>query len=235
MFTVSSEEDNQTLSKWICGNQQTIKASITKDTMTFTDMIKGFNDKLEEQTKQDITTLTEMKGLSSSYMYRHYNIVLSKTSNKETMTDMIRHYNGARALFKPGCPFAINITSTTAELTWDEPKVCADFIHFYKIICEEKYNSVTCFFETPENASTFVVEGLKPHIEYEFKIQAIKNGGNKGTTSQTLNFGNLLRSNFRLIICCVLHCSVDMVHILILLYCDNKINDLSDYLYIFHY
>ncbi|XP_052066011.1 uncharacterized protein LOC127705694 isoform X2 [Mytilus californianus] len=186
MCTVCTEEDKKTFREWISDNQQTITKSITKDSMTFNDMIKGLDNTLDEKTKQDIKYLTGTKGRSSFNTYRHYHIVLSKTSNKNTMTEI-----GARAMFEPGCPSALNITSTKVELKWDEPSVGADFIDFYKIMCEEKRICVTCFFETPGSSCKYVVEGLKPNTEYAFTIQAIKKGGNKGTVSQTFTVSTL--------------------------------------------
>ncbi|XP_063399369.1 uncharacterized protein LOC134684001 [Mytilus trossulus] len=184
--TVCSEEDKRILTEWIIDNQQTITESITKDTMQFYEMIQGLDYTLDEKTKKDIIMLTKTTGRSSINTHRHYNIILSKTSNKNTMTEI-----GERSLFEPGCPFALNITSTQIELKWEEPSVGAGFIDLYRIMCEEKHISVTCFFETPGNSCTYVVEGLKPNTEYAFKIQAVKNGQNRGPFSETLTVPTL--------------------------------------------
>lgn len=86
--TVCSEEDKGTLKEWISDSQQTITESITKETMKFYKMIQGLDYTLDEKTKQDIKKLNNTKGRSSINTYRHYNIVLSKTSNKNTMTEI---------------------------------------------------------------------------------------------------------------------------------------------------
>lgn len=86
--TVCSEEDKRTLTEWISDSQQTITESITKETMKFYKMIQGLDYTLDEKTKQDIKKLNNTKGRSSINTYRHYNIVLSKTSNKNTMTEI---------------------------------------------------------------------------------------------------------------------------------------------------
>lgn len=103
--------------------------------------------------------------------------------NKQSIIILFIFY---RALFEPGCLSALNITSSKVELKWKEPSIGTDFIRFYQIFCKEQSSSWTCLLETPKHACNYVVEGLKPHAEYAFKIQAIKNGENKGTISQTL-------------------------------------------------
>ncbi|XP_063418827.1 uncharacterized protein LOC134701619 [Mytilus trossulus] len=187
MLTVCTEDEKETLTELISVNHQKISKLILKDTTKFIDIIKGLKDTLDEKTKHDIKTLIETKWLSPSNTYRYYDlIVLSKTSNKETMTDL-----GERALCEPGCPSALNITLTKVELKWEEPIIGTDFIHFYQIFCEEQSSSRRWFFETPRNDCNFVVEELKPNTKYAFKIQAVKNGQNKGPISKTLTVSTL--------------------------------------------
>ncbi|XP_063398313.1 uncharacterized protein LOC134683126 [Mytilus trossulus] len=193
-ITVCNRDDNKVVTKLIKDNYSTLTDSIVNDKKTFISMIAGDHEKLDEKTKQDIKTLTEMNWPSSSNTYRNYDIiVLPKTSNKKTMTEL-----GARALLEPECLSALNITSTTVKLKWVEPSGGTEFIHCYQIICKEQSSSVPYFSETPRNACIFVVEGLKPNTEYAFKIQAIMNGGYKGPISQTLTVSTLEISYYRM-------------------------------------
>ncbi|CAG2252311.1 unnamed protein product [Mytilus edulis] len=97
----------------------------------------------------------------------------------------------AEDLLEPGCPSALDITSTQVELKWEELSKGTDFIHFYQIFCEEQSSSRRYLFETPRNDCNFVVEGLKPNTKYAFKIQAVKNGQNKGPVSKALTVTTL--------------------------------------------
>ncbi|CAG2232885.1 PTPRS [Mytilus edulis] len=148
-ITVCNRDDNKVVTKLIRDNYSTLTDSIVNDKKTFISMIAEDHEKLDEKTKQDIKTLTEMNWLSSSNT----------------------------ALLEPECLSALNITSTTVKLKWDEPSGGTELIDFYQIICKKQSSSVPYFYETPRNACIFVVEGLKPNTEYAFKIQAINNGG----------------------------------------------------------
>ncbi|CAG2249209.1 PTPRS [Mytilus edulis] len=164
--------DQETLIKWVEENDKMCTVCSEEDKRILTEWISDNQQTITESISKDTM--------------KHYNIVLSKTSNKNTMIEI-----GDRALCELGCPSALNITSTKVKLKWDEPSVGAEFIDFYKIMCEEKRICVTCFFETPGNSCTYVVEGLKPNTEYAFKIQAVKNGQNRGPFSNTLTVSTL--------------------------------------------
>ncbi|XP_063399425.1 uncharacterized protein LOC134684066 [Mytilus trossulus] len=85
-ITVCNRGDNKLVTEWIKHKYSTLTETIVKDANTFINMIAGDHERLDEQTKQDIKTLTEMIWLSSSNTYRNYDIVLSKPiSNKGTM------------------------------------------------------------------------------------------------------------------------------------------------------
>ncbi|VDI38862.1 Hypothetical predicted protein [Mytilus galloprovincialis] len=85
-ITVCNRDDNKVVTKLIRDNYSTLTDSILNDKKTFISMIAGDHEKLDEKTKQDIKTLTEMNWLSSSNTYRNYDIVLSKPiSNEGTM------------------------------------------------------------------------------------------------------------------------------------------------------
>lgn len=96
-FTLCSHEDKKAVAEWIKDNRQMLAESIEKDTKTFISMIGGEYETFDEKTEQDINIIIEMNRLSSSNTYRHYTIVLSKTTcNKETMTEIRRQDKGAR-------------------------------------------------------------------------------------------------------------------------------------------
>ncbi|VDI47986.1 Hypothetical predicted protein [Mytilus galloprovincialis] len=160
-----------TSTEYILHDNETPPECILEDKETMTEGSLQDKETMTEDSLQDKETMTQ-----------------GSIQDEETMTASTKHM---RALFEPGCPSALNITSTKVELKWEEPSIGTDFIHFYQIFCEEQSSSRTRLFETPKLACNCVVEGLKPNAEYAFKIQAIKNGGNKGTISQTLTISTL--------------------------------------------
>ncbi|XP_052066005.1 uncharacterized protein LOC127705690 [Mytilus californianus] len=141
---VCDKEENDTLTEWISDNKETIIKSIGKDTITFIGIIKGDNKLSDDNIRQDIDILTKIPWLSCRGMFRHYSIILSKTtSNKETSTE---------------CILQDKETSTECILQDKETST--------ECILQDKETSTECKLQDKETSTEYILQDKATSTEY---------------------------------------------------------------------